>query len=338
VPIGILTIAGIWLFIHDEAHRNPPKLDIFGFFLVSLGLGAFQMMLDRGEGQDWFNSTEIWIEATIAALGFWWMLVQTLTAENSFINRALFKDRNFVAALVLSFFLGVMVYSSTALLPPLTQGLMGYSVLESGLVMAPRGFGTIAAMILLGRIIGKVDARLLLTAGFTINAISLWMLSHLSLQADSRLIVLAGIVQGAGTGMIWVPLSTVAFMTLAPYLRTDGSSISTLVRNIGSAVGISIFNAIQINNVSVARGTLVEHIRPDNPLLRNLPAVMDPNTRTGLAVLNAQATRQAAMIAYIDAFHLAAILCVCCLPLMLLLRSAKRSQAEQGEAAHAVME
>ena len=338
VPIGIMTIAGIWLFIHDEAQKNQAKLDIFGFFLVSLGLGAFQLMLDRGEGQDWFSSTEIWIEAAIAFLGFWWMIVQTVTAENSFINRALFKDRNFLAALVLSFFLGVMVYSTTALLPPLTQRLLGYSVLQSGMVMAPRGFGTIAAMLVLGRIIGKVDSRLLLAAGFSINALSLWLLTHLSLQADSRMIVIAGIIQGAGTGMIWVPLSTVAFATLAPYLRTDGSSISTLVRNIGSAVGISIINAIQLNNISVVRGTLVGHIRPDNPALQNLPAMMNPNTQQGLAVLNAEVTRQASMVSYIDAFRLSAILGLCCLPLMLLLRSPKRAAAKSDDAAHAVME
>jgi DHA2 family multidrug resistance protein len=338
VPIGLFAAAGVYMFIHDEAHQNPPKLDLFGFFLVSLGLGGFQMMVDRGQGLDWFGSTEIWIEAAIAFLGFWWMIVHTVTAKEPFINRALFRDRNFLAALILNFFLGVVVFSTTALLPPLTQRLMGYSVLQSGMVMAPRGFGTIAAMMILGRIMGRVDSRLILVAGFSLTALSLWMLTHLALGQDSHLIVIAGIIQGAGTGMIWVPLSTVAFATLAPYLRTDGSSISTLVRSIGSAVGISIINAIFLNNISVARGTLVEHIRPDNPALQNMPAAFDPTTQTGLALLNGEVTRQATMIAYVDAFHLTAILCLLCLPLMLLLRSPKRNAAKSGEAAHAVME
>ena len=339
VPIGILTIAGIWLFIHDEPRKGVVKLDLLGFFLVSLGLGSLQLMLDRGEGQDWFGSIEIWIEAAFAALGFWWMTVQTVTAENSFINRALFKDRNFLAALVLSFFLGVVIFSTTALLPPLTQGLLGYPVLESGLIMAPRGFGTILAMIVLGRIINKVDSRLLLALGFSINAVSLWILSQLSLGTDATPIVVAGFIQGAGTGMIWVPLSTLAFATLAPYLRTDGSSISTLVRNIGSAVGISIINAIQINNISVARGTLVGHVRLDNPAMQSLPAAMNPATQTGLAALNGLITRQAAMVAYIDAFYMTAILCLLCLPLVLLLQSPKRKAAvAREEPAHAVME
>ena len=206
--------------------------------------------------------------------------------------------------------------------------------------MAPRGFGTLAAMIVLGRIIGKVDARLLLVCGFSLNAFSLWMLTHMALGADGRIIVIAGLIQGAGMGMIWVPLSTVAFATLAPYLRTDGSSVSTLIRNIGSAIGISIVNAMQINNVSVVRGRLVEQIRPDNPLLQQAGTAFDPNSLVGLARLNGEATRQASMVAYIDVFYISAILCVCCLPLMLMLRSPKRAAAAAAkpDPAHAVME
>jgi DHA2 family multidrug resistance protein len=339
VPIGLAAMAGIFLFIHSDKQDEHTKLDMPGFLLLGLGLGALQMMLDRGQGQDWFNSTEIWVEGALALLGFWWLTVHTLTTEQPFLNRALFKDRNFMAALVLNFFLGVMVYSTTALLPPLMQRLMGYPALQSGMVMAPRGFGTIFAMLVLGRIIGRVDSRLLVMTGFCINALSLWMLTRLSLDTNATPIMIAGVVQGVGMGMIWVPLSTVAFATLAPYLRTDGSSISTLVRNIGSAVGISIINAVQLNNTSVARSTLVERIRPDNPALQGLPSQFNPNTTAGLATLDGEVTRQASMIAYIDAFYLTAILCVLCIPLLLLLRSPRRNPSQPEEAApHAVME
>jgi DHA2 family multidrug resistance protein len=335
VPVGILTMIGIFLFIHGEKNENPPRLDLAGFLMLALALGGLQMMLDRGQGEDWFQSPEIWIEAALAALGLWWLVIHTATAERPFIDRVLLRDRNFAVATVMGFFLGVMVFSTTALLPPLMQRLMGYSALDSGLVMAPRGVGTIFAMFMVGRLIGRIDVRLILLVGFLLNAGSLWVITGLSLQSDAHLIVVSGLVQGLGLGLLFVPLSTVAFTTLPAHLRTDGSSLFTLVRNIGSAVGISIVNAVQLNNIGAARSTLAEHIRPDNPALQGLPAPFDVNTAVGLARLNLEVMRQATMLAYIDAFYLTAILCLCCIPLLFLLRAPAKAKA--GEV-HAVIE
>ncbi|OYX31958.1 MAG: EmrB/QacA family drug resistance transporter [Caulobacterales bacterium 32-69-10] len=338
VPVGIAAAAVIVLFIHGGKDAVPPKLDLVGFLMLSLGIGALQMMLDRGQGEDWFASAEIWFEMCLAVLGFWWFAIRTATTARPFVDRALFRDRNFVTACVLGFFLGVMLFSTLALLPPLMQRLMGYPALQTGMALAPRGIGTLFAMFIMGRVMGRIDARLVIAAGFTLNAVALWVMTHMALGQDDRLIVIGGALQGLGLGMVFVPLTTIVFATIPGHLRTDASSLFTLVRNIGSSVGISIIGAIQLNNIGAARSSLAEHIRPDNPLIGALGGPYNLDSQTGLALLNAEVNRQAAMIAYVDAFYLTGLLCLACVPLLLLVRSAKRQAAQKAEPAHAVME
>jgi DHA2 family multidrug resistance protein len=337
VPIGIAAATGIFLFIHGNRHDVPPKLDLTGFLLLSLGVGALQMMLDRGQGEDWFSSAEIWFEGALAILGFYWLAIHIATTDRPFIDRSLLRDRNFMAANVLGFFLGVMLFSTMALLPTLMQRLMGYPALQSGLTLAPRGIGTLGAMLIVGRIIGKVDSRLIILAGFGLNAFALWDLTHIALNQDAHLIVTTGLIQGLGLGMIFVPLSTIAFTTLPAQLRTDASGLYTLIRNIGSGVGISIINVVQLNNIQAARTSLTEHIRPDNPVVRALPAPFNLQSPVGPALLDAEVMRQASMIAYVDAFYLTAILSICSVPLLLLMRRPRRAAGPQ-EQTHAVME
>ena len=337
VPVGAAALVGILLFIHGDKNAVKPKLDLAGFLMLSLGIGALQMMLDRGQGEDWFSSSEIWFEAALAFLGFWWFAIRTATTAHPFVDRRLFRDRNFVTSCVLGFFLGVMLFSTLALLPPLMQRLMGYPAMQSGMALAPRGIGTLVSMFLMGRLMGKLDARLIIATGFTLNAVALWQMTHMALGQDDRLIIIGGLLQGLGLGMVFVPLTTIVFATISPTLRTDASSLFTLVRNIGSSVGISIIGAIQLNNIATARSTLAEHIRPDNPALQGLAPPYDITTQTGLAVLNGEVGRQAAMIAYVDAFHITAILCLACVPLLLLVRSPRRQPAK-AEPAHTVME
>lgn len=337
VPVGLAAAAGIFFFVHGEKDETAPRLDLLGFLMLSLGIGALQLMLDRGQGEDWFQSPEIWAEAALAFLGIWWFIIHTMTAAKPFVDRRLFLDRNFLTATILGFFLGVMLFSTLALLPPLMQRLMNYPVLESGLVLMPRGIGTLAAMFLMGRLMGKVDSRLIIAIGFGLNALALWEMTHMALGQNDRLIVIGGALQGFGLGLVFVPLTTIAFTTIAPYLRTDASSLFTLIRNIGSSVGISIISAIQLNNIGAARNTLAEHIRPDNPALQGANIPFDVNTQAGLAQWNGELARQASMVAYIDAFYLTGLLCLACIPLLLLIRSPKRS-AGAPEPAHAVME
>jgi DHA2 family multidrug resistance protein len=336
LPFGALAMAGAFLFIHGNKHDNAPKLDWLGFLSLTLGIGALQMMLDRGETQDWFAAPEIWIELGLAILGFYLTTVQTLTGEAPFIRRRMMKDRNFLTASVFGFFIGILIFATMALLPPMIETILGYPVVTTGLVTAPRGFGTLLSMFVVGRLIGKVDTRLILFTGLGITAYSLWLMTHFDVVMGSTPIVVSGLLQGAGMGLIFVPLSTIAFSTLDPALRTEAAGVYTLIRNIGSSVGISIMQALLSQNTSRMHASLVEHVRPDNPNLQASTSPLYANLANpaNLAAINGMIGKSSAMVAYLDSFKLMMIISIAAMPLLLLMRPPKRAPA--GEAHMAV--
>ena len=285
------------------------------------------MMLDRGELLDWFSSPEIWIEAILAFIGFSICTIHTLTADHPFLPRALFKDRNFATSLLFGFLLGVLIFATMALLPQLAQNLLGYPVLTTGLTMVPRGFGTLIAMFVVGRMVGRMDSRLILAIGFSLSAFAMWQMSHFALNMTPMAMVTAGFIQGVGTGMLFVPLTTVAFSTLDPACRPDGASLYTLIRNIGAAVGISAMQALQIGKTATLHSNLAEKILPGSPSL--VGTGIDLATTPGLASINAEVTRQAQMVAYINVFHLMTLLCLAAMPLLFLLRAPPRQPAKE---------
>jgi DHA2 family multidrug resistance protein len=237
LPIGILTFLGLSAFLAETERDAKLGFDWFGFAALGVAIGAFQMMLDRGEQLDWFGSTEILLEAALAALGLYLFIVHTFTAERPFIDPKLFRDRNFVTGLLFIFVVGVILLATLALLTPFLQNLMGYPVLTAGLVLAPRGVGTMVAMLLVGRLINRVDPRLLVFFGLSLVAISLWEMTGFTADVSQAAIVRTGLMQGFGLGFIFVPLSTVTFATLAPHYRTQGAALFSLMRNIGSSIG-----------------------------------------------------------------------------------------------------
>jgi len=293
-------------------------------------------MLDRGQTLDWFSATEIWIEAALAAIGGYLFLVHlSTTRQPAFISLALFKDRNFVTGNFFIMIVGMVLFATLALLPPLLQDLLGYPVVYTGLVTAPRGMGTLASMLILNRVMGKVDARWLIAGGFLLTAVSLWIMTGFYLQMPSNRIVWSGVLQGLGTGFVFVPLSTVTFATLAARYRNEGAAVFSLTRNIGSSIGISAVVALLTRNTQVLHARLAEHVTPFTDGL----AGVDPATlasASGLAGLNAQVTRQAAMMAYNNDFHLMLVLTLCAIPLVALLRPAAARAAAQP--ANAVIE
>jgi DHA2 family multidrug resistance protein len=323
VPFGLLAAAGILIFIHQTRHGRREAFDFFGFATLSLAIGALQMLLDRGELKDWFGSTEIWIEATIAGLAFYLFVVHTATATNrSFLNRDLLKDANCVVGTILMFLVAIPLFGTMVLLPTMLQDLMNYPVMTTGLVTAPRGVGTMAAMFLVGRLVGRVDTRLIITAGLALTAISMWQMTGFSLYMGMGPVISTGVLQGFGLGFVFTPLSIVTFSTLPRQILTQGTAIFSLTRNIGSSVGIAVVEALLAENTQIVHSRLVEQLRPDNPLAR-LPHMAPPFSLTdpsGLAALNAEATRQAAMVAYIDNFKLMMIIVIIGFPLLLLLR------------------
>jgi DHA2 family multidrug resistance protein len=320
VPFGILAFIGILSFLPEAAIRKS-RFDFFGFAALSVAIASFQIMLDRGQLKDWFSSTEIWIEATVAAVAFYWFVIHMLTTTGQrFVSPALFKDRNFLTGNVFIFIVGAVLFATLALLPPLLQDLLNYPVVTTGLVTAPRGAGTLAAMFIVGRLMGKVDIRLIIAAGFAMAAASSWQMTGFDTQMDYSVVVWSGVLQGLGTGFVYVPLAAAAFATLTPALRNEGTSMFSLVRNLGSSIGISVVNTLLTRNTQIMHATLGEHVNRYSPVLRaQMSGGGTPSFRT-LAGLNATVTEQAAMIAYNNDFKLMMMLSLAAIPLVLLLR------------------
>jgi DHA2 family multidrug resistance protein len=321
VPFGILAVLGI-LTVFPDSKLNRRRFDFFGFASLSIAVGALQLLLDRGSLVDWFSAREIQLYAVICGLSLYLFIVHTMTAKHPFIHLSLYRDRNFAAGNVLIFVVGIILFATLALLPPMLQGLMNYSVLQAGLVTAPRGAGTLLAMLLVGRLIGKIDIRLIIGVGCALTALSLWQMTHFSMLMDMRPLVWSGVIQGFGTGIVWVPMAALTFATLAGSMRNEGTALFNLVRNIGSSIGISTVQALFARNTQIVHARLAEHITPLT-LAKN--HIAGTHAHAALTALNGNITAQAAMIAYIDDFQLMLILTLLTIPLLLLVRRPRAS-------------
>jgi DHA2 family multidrug resistance protein len=323
LPVGALCALGILVFIRQSRTARRDSFDALGFGMLSIAIGAFQMMLDRGQIKDWFHSTEIWIEAITAGLSFYLFVIHTATAKDrSFVSLDLLKSSNFIASSLLMLAVGWILSGTLALMPSMMQDLMNYPVFTSGWMMAPRGFGTMLAMIFVGRTINKIDGRLFIAIGFALTAASLWQMTGYSLYMGSWPIIFASFAQGATLGLTFVPLNILALSDLPHHLLTQGTALRSLMRMLGGSVGISILEAKLTQNTQIVHSQLVEGLRPDNPLAQGhmLAPIYSLTAPNGVAALNAEVTRQAAMIGYIDDFKLMMLVLLCSLPLVLLIR------------------
>ncbi len=320
LPIGILAFSSIWFFMARDRGGKARPFDFLGFGALVVFIAGLQLVLDRGPTLDWFSSTEVWIEAICAIVGLWVFIVQTMTAKNPFFDRSLVVDRNFVTCNIFGFFIGILLFSTMALMPPMMQGLMGYSVFGAGLVMMPRGIGSFAAMFVVGRLVGRIDTRLILFFGLALSSIAMLQMSHFDLMMNGMPFVSSGIIQGLGIGLIFVPLSVLAFATLNPALRAEGTSVYTLVRSLGSAVGISITQAVFTNRAAVSHADMTANIQPGNPTLSMLPPGSGPGAANGLISLNGEITRQAAMVGYVDVFRMLLVVTIVVMPLLFIMR------------------
>jgi DHA2 family multidrug resistance protein len=326
LPVGLLSFYGIKTYIRETVVGKQTKFDVAGFVTLSLSIGMLQLFLDRGELLDWFSSNEIVVEALVAAIAFVFFVALTATAGPvSFFNRNLLKDRNFAIGIGLYFMVGLLLYATRALLPPMLQNLMGYSAVDIGVVTAPSGLGTMLTMLFSGRLVTKVDPRAMIGFGFGLTALSLWQMSGFAFDMSERHIVVSGFIQGMGLGFVSVPLTTVAFSTLQARLRPDGTAIFSLFRNIGSSIGISVMQTMTTRNTAIFHARLVENVNLANPaVVRGLPAIYDLHSQAGIAALNAEVTRQASFIAYLNDFRLMMIATLVALPFLLLMRRRRR--------------
>ncbi len=319
LPVGALALLGCLAYL-PKMPRKRRSFDMAGFALLSLAIGSLQLMLDRGGEVDWFSAAETWVYLMVCISGFWMFCVHILTKEHPFLEPQMFRDRNFRIGLIFIFVVGIILLASLALLPPMLSRILGYPVITTGMVMAPRGVGTMISMLIVGRLVRKVDPRALVLMGLTLTAISLYEMTGFTPQMDSWPIIRSGVVQGLGLGLVFVPLSTIAFATLEPRFRADATSLFSLVRNIGSSIGISLVTAALTRNVQVNHAELGALIQPYNPVVTQaFPTAVTGNATT-LQTLDGLVNIQAAMISYVDDFYLMMWVTLAAMPLALILR------------------
>ncbi len=334
LPFGIIAIIGLLLFMPNPEPKRELKFDWGGFAALALGVGALQMMLDRGQELDWFSSREIIIEATLAGLGFYLFVVRMLTASRPFLSLAVFRDRNFVASVSMSFCISTVMLATSALLAPYLQDLDNYPVFTAGIALAPRGFGTMAAMFLASWLSNHVDQRKIMAVGLVVLGFALHEMSTWTPDVTQQQMMLTLIVQGFATGLIFNPMTVVAFLTLPAQLRGEATALQSLARNMGAAIGISLTNLSLARSAQEMHADIAAGITPFDRVLQGTGTVAqfyNPATAHGAALLDTEIQRQSQIIAYNNDFHVMAFIVIPPLLLLLLLRRSARPRPAAAE-------
>ncbi len=331
LPIGVVTLIGMVAFLPAARRLTRARLDWTGFISLSIAIAAMQVMLDRGQELDWLGSKEIVAEAIVAGSAFYVFLVHILTAREPFLRPALFRDRNFTAGVIFVAIVGLTFYASLALQPPYLQELMNYPVITAGFVMGPRGIGTMASMMIVGKLMGRTDTRLLLAFGLGLSAWAFYVMTGWTPDVSSWTVIWVGVVQGVGLGFLFTPLSVVSLATLPPAVRPEGAGFYNLARNVGSSIGISIVGAMLTRTTQVNHADITQYVTAVNRQFGNpiVAQTLNPLTASGRAALDALITQQAQVIAYNDDYKLLMIATLAVIPLLVVF--AGRSGAPSGE-------
>jgi DHA2 family multidrug resistance protein len=321
VPFGIATVLGLMAFMDETESSARLPFDWFGFASLSIAIGALQLMLDRGEHLGWFDSTEIVVTTLVAAVAFYFFLAHTLTSPRPFIDFDIFKDRNFTIGLAFMFVCGMLLIASMALMAPFLQGVMGYPIIDVGLLLGTRGIGMAIGMLAAGRLIMRIDPRPILGFGLTCCVVSLYYSIDFAPETTVFTIVWTSILQGIGLGTMFVPLNTLALQSLPAALRTQGTAMWTLIRNLGGSISVSIVIANLSSKTTLMHARLMESVTPFNQALADpAAALLDPSTETGRALLEQLVSQQAAIMAYDNNFKLLMVLTLLAYPLIALVR------------------
>ncbi len=340
IPFGIVTVAGLIVFMDETRTDSELTFDWFGFGALAIGIGAMQIALDRGEQLGWFGSPEIIAETIISIVGFYYFFAHSLTTKRPFIQFAIFKDRNFVSGCIFMAVMGLVLYSTMALASPYLQNVIGYPIMTAGLLLATRGAGTFVAMMMVGRLMKYIEARTLIATGMLLMTASLFAMTGWTDQTGVPAIVVVSVAQGFGLGLVFVPLSTVSFMTLPPHLRTDGTSMLTLVRNVASSVGISIVITKLTEGGREAYAIINENVTPFNHALQmpDVAGVLNMGTDAGRAMMDVLIGLQAQIIAFSWDYQMVMIVTLCAAPLAAMIGSTKAAMRQQTPDHAAVME
>ncbi|MCB2048982.1 MAG: multidrug efflux MFS transporter [Novosphingobium sp.] len=323
LPVGL--IAFLILLTQLPDRKGPArKFDLFGFVWLSLALAALQLLLDRGNHIDWYDSGESWIYTGLAICAGWITAIHFKQSKNPLLNLELFKDRNFALATSFMIILGAILFSTLALIPPMMQNLLGYTVMGTGLVLMPRGLGSVVSTQVGGLLTRRgVDLRIVMGSGMLFTAVSLREMARWSLDVDATTIIVTSFVQGLGFGLVFIPINILAFSTLPPSQRTEASSIMNLFRGVGSSIGISVVTVALARNMQISHADIAGHITGqsggsliDVSSLDRLQSLGD----AAMSMVNAEVTRQAAMVAYVDDYYLMFWATLIMVPLLIFLK------------------
>jgi MFS transporter, DHA2 family, multidrug resistance protein len=341
LPFGVFTVLGLIVFMDETKKNFELRFDWFGFAALAVGIGSLQIALDRGEQLGWLESNEIIGEFIVSAVGFYYFFAHSLTTAKPFIQFAIFKDRNFLGGCVFMAVMGLVLFSTMAVSSPFLQNVIGYPIITAGLLLATRGCGTFVAMMLVGRLMRYIEARTLIASGLGLTGLSLFYTTAWTDQTGVLEIVVVSIAQGFGFGLVFVPLSTVAFLTLPNHLRTDGTSMLTLLRNVASSIGISVVIAQLTEGSRRVYAVLSQHINPFNHAMQmpDVRGMIDMTTDGGRALADVMVGLQAQIIAFSQDYQIVMMFTLCVIPLTIMIGSTKAALRKQSQAPeHAVME
>ena len=333
LPFGIVTVLGLMVFMDETKKNHELRFDWFGFAALATGIGSMQIALDRGEQLGWLESNEIIAEFIVSIAGFYYFFAHSFTTAKPFIQFAIFKDRNFVGGCVFMAVMGLVLFSTMALSSPYLQNVIGYPIITAGLLLATRGCGTFVAMMLVGRMMKFIEARTLIISGLSLTCLSLFYMTRWTDQTGVMEIVVLSIIQGFGFGLVFVPLSTVAFLTLPNHLRTDGTSMLTLLRNVASSIGISVVIAQLTEGSRRSYAILSQHINPFNHALQmpDVSRMIDLGSDAGRAMADAMVAMQSQIIAFSQDYQLVMIVTMCAIPLAIMIGSSKAALRKQAQ-------
>ncbi|MEO9634007.1 MAG: DHA2 family efflux MFS transporter permease subunit [Parasphingorhabdus sp.] len=334
VPLGIITFVLLWTLLPSRPITRR-KFDLFGFTLFAIFIATFQLMLDRGNGEDWFDSWEIIIEFGLSAAALWMFAIHMATAKNPFLSRDLFKNRNLITAMLLMIVAGITMFSTMALLPPMLQNIYRYTPIDAGIILAPRGVGVFLGMAVGSRLATLVDPRFVVAAGMAFASLSAWMMTGWSLEMDRWPVITSGMIQGFGMGALFVTMNILAFTTLPPSLRTDAASLLNLARTIGASVGIAVFVGLLGRNWQASHADLAGNVTEAqlSPLSPTSIRRLGQYGEQAMMMIDAEVNRQALMIAYIGDFWLMAVVTALCVPLVFLMKKPEQTSLNAMESA-----
>ncbi|HEY6305564.1 MAG TPA: DHA2 family efflux MFS transporter permease subunit [Candidatus Angelobacter sp.] len=341
IPVGLAAATMISLFIFDPPYirRGKGGVDYWGIGMLAVGIGALQIMLDKGQEADWFQSHFIVVLFALTVAGLALFVVRQLVTEHPVVNLRIFKNGTYSTGVFMMTVVGFVLYGSTVLLPVWLQTLMGYSALQAGMAMLPRGLGSFLFMPIVGLLMAKIDARKLLATGLVVAAFSLYLLSRLNLNAGYWDIFWPQLLQGLSMGMLFVPLTTVTNGPIPKEQMGNATSLFNLMRNIGASIGIASVTTIVARHSQAHASVLAGHVTMYDPaavaMLNSIKSGliasgMDPTTAAKQAYATAFGIvqRHAAMLSYLDAFFLLAMMFIAVIPLILIMKKPKSGGPE----------